>query len=58
MHFGLVTGMTCWPWQTDTNVNVSLAIVKGIFVVEADIYQLPFITNALENTVLNTVRDM
>ena len=58
MHFGLVTGMTCWPWQTDTNGNLSPAIVKGIFVVEADMYQLPFITNSLETTVLNTVRHM
>lgn len=58
MHFGLVTGITCWPWQTDNNGNLSLAIVKGIFIVEADRYQLPFVTNSLETTVLNTVGDL
>lgn len=58
MHFGLVTGMTCQPWHTDTNGNLSLAIVKDIFIIEADRYQLPFVTNSLETTVLNTVRDL
>jgi len=58
MHFGLVTRMTCWPCQTDTDGNLSPAIVKGSFIVEANMYQLPFITNSLETTVLNTVRDI
>ena len=40
VHFDLVTGITCWPWQTDTNENLSPAIVKGIFIVEVDMDQL------------------
>lgn len=53
MHFGLVTGMTCWPWKTDTIGNFSPATVKVIFLVEVDLHLLPFITK-----ILNTVRDV
>lgn len=52
MHFGLVIGMTRWPWQTDTNGNFSPITVKGIFLVGVDLHPLPFIT-----IILNTVRD-